>query len=30
LTRLASRQAFQREFIDPKMPGYKITPEDIG
>ena len=30
LTSLASDQAFRREFIDSKMPGYKINPDDIG
>ena len=30
LISLASDQLFRREFIDPKMPGYKIKPEEIG
>jgi hypothetical protein len=30
LTSLASDQVFRREFIDPKMPGYKTNPEEIG
>jgi hypothetical protein len=29
LTTLASDQLFRREFIDPKMPGYKTDPEEI-
>lgn len=29
LTALASDQLFRREFIDPKMPGYKSNPGDI-
>jgi len=29
LTSLASDQLFRREFIDPKMPGYKSNPEDV-
>ena len=30
LTSLAADQAFRREFIDPKMPGYKSNREEIG
>jgi len=30
LTSLVSDQAFRREFIDSKIPGYKINPEEIG
>ena len=30
LTDLASDQLFRREFIDPKMPGYRSNPEDVG
>ena len=29
LTTLASDQLFRREFIDPKMPGYKNNPGEI-
>jgi hypothetical protein len=29
LTSLASDQLFRREFIDPKMPGQRINPEEI-
>ena len=29
LTSLASDQLFRREFIDPKMPGYKSNPDDV-
>ena len=29
LTSLASDQLFRREFIDPKMPGYRSNPEDV-
>ncbi|HTA70674.1 MAG TPA: hypothetical protein VK776_20460 [Bryobacteraceae bacterium] len=29
LTSLASDQLFRREFIDPKMPGYRSSPEDV-
>jgi len=29
LTTLASDQLFRREFIDPKMPGYKSNPGEI-
>lgn len=29
LTSLASDQLFRREFIDPKMPGFKPNPGDI-
>ena len=29
LTTLASDQLFRREFIDPKMPGYKADPEEV-
>jgi len=29
LTGLASDQLFRREFIDPKMPGYKADPEEL-
>jgi hypothetical protein len=29
LTALASDQLFRREFIDPKMPGYKADPEEL-
>lgn len=30
LTTLASDQLFRREFIDPKMPGNKFNPAEIG
>ena len=30
LTSLASDQVFRRQFIDPKMPGYKANVEEIG
>ena len=30
LTGLAADQVFRREFIDPKMPGYKSNREEIG
>jgi hypothetical protein len=30
LTSLASDQVFRREFIDPKMPGYKTNSEELG
>jgi hypothetical protein len=30
LTSLASDQVFRREFIDPKMPGYRAKPEEVG
>jgi hypothetical protein len=30
LTSLAADQLFRREFIDPKMPGYKTNREEIG
>lgn len=30
LTSLASDQLFRREFIDPKMPGFKSDPAEIG
>jgi hypothetical protein len=30
LATLASDQLFRREFIDPKMPGYKANPEEVG
>jgi hypothetical protein len=30
LTSLAADQLFRREFIDPKMPGYKGNPAEIG
>lgn len=30
LAALASDQLFRREFIDPKMPGYRCNPEDLG
>lgn len=29
LTALASDQLFRREFIDPRLPGYKTNPGDI-
>jgi hypothetical protein len=29
LTSLASDQLFRREFIDPKIPGYKFNPADL-
>jgi hypothetical protein len=29
LATLASDQLFRREFIDPKMPGYKTNPAEI-
>jgi hypothetical protein len=29
LTTLASDQLFRREFIDPKMPGYKQDPSEL-
>jgi len=29
LTSLASDQLFRREFIDPKMPGYKSNPAEV-
>ena len=29
LTSLASDQLFRRQFIDPRMPGYKGSPEDV-
>ena len=29
LTALASDQLFRREFIDPKMPGYKLNPAEL-
>jgi len=29
LTTLASDQLFRREFIDPKMPGFKINPPEL-
>ncbi len=29
LASLASDQLFRREFIDPKMPGYKGSPEEV-
>ena len=29
LTGLASDQLFRREFIDPKMPGYKFNPSEL-
>ncbi|HTW64883.1 MAG TPA: hypothetical protein VME17_09725 [Bryobacteraceae bacterium] len=30
LIALASDQLFRREFIDPKMPGYKFNPAELG
>src|SRR6516162_7735933 len=30
LASLASDQLFRRQFIDPKMPGYKGSPEELG
>lgn len=30
LASLATDQVFRREFIDPKMPGYKHNPEEVG
>ncbi len=30
LTALASDQLFRKEFIDPKMPGYKGDPAELG
>jgi len=29
LTNLAADQLFRREFIDPKMPGYKFNPAEL-
>ena len=29
LTTLAADQLFRREFIDPKIPGYKVNPADL-
>jgi hypothetical protein len=29
LTSLASDQLFRREFIDPKIPGYKFNPAEL-
>jgi hypothetical protein len=29
LTNLAADQLFRREFIDPKMPGYKFNPGEL-
>ena len=29
LTSLASDQLFRRQFIDPKMPGYRENPEEL-
>lgn len=29
LTTLAADQLFRKEFIDPKMPGYKTNPEEL-
>jgi hypothetical protein len=29
LTNLAADQLFRREFIDPKMPGYKFNPSEL-
>lgn len=29
LVALASDQLFRREFIDPKMPGYKLNPAEL-
>jgi hypothetical protein len=29
LTALASDQLFRREFIDPKMPGYRSNPDEL-
>jgi len=29
LASLASDQLFRRQFIDPRMPGYKGSPEDV-
>jgi len=29
LSSLASDQLFRRQYIDPKMPGYKGSPEDL-
>ena len=29
LSSLASDQLFRREFIDPRLPGYKSNPEDL-
>ena len=29
LTSLASDQLFRRQFIDPRMPGYKGSPEEV-
>ena len=29
LTTLASDQLFRRQFIDPKMPGYRENPEEM-
>ncbi len=30
LTTLASDQLFRREFIDPRMPGYRSDPAEVG
>ncbi len=30
LTSLAADQLFRREFIDPKMPGYRSNPAELG
>ena len=30
LASLASDQLFRRQFIDPRMPGYKGSPEEVG
>ena len=30
LTSLVSDQAFRREYIESKMPGYRINPDEIG
>ena len=29
LTDMASNQLFRKQFIDPKMPGYKADPEEL-
>ena len=30
LASLAADQLFRRQFIDPRMPGYKGSPEEVG
>ena len=29
LTDMASNQLFRKQFIDPKMPGYRCNPDDV-